>query len=110
MISLKFHLHQDLIEVKLNKEEENTEANLARGRRSRPIRTSGSEPKKKVVRKEDEDLDFEPESEHESESEDDRGGLNYRVFKKKVSPSVYSITAVCCIQQYKVFMSGRTLI
>ncbi|KAL5262802.1 hypothetical protein ACHWQZ_G008257 [Mnemiopsis leidyi] len=65
-------LLKDLIEVKLNKEEENTEANLARGRRSRPIRTSGSEPKKKVVRKEDEDLDFEPESEHESESDDDR--------------------------------------
>ena len=72
---LSFNPTQDLIEVKLNKEEENAEANLARGRRSRPIRTSGSEPKKKAVRKEDEDLDFEPESEHESESEDDRGGM-----------------------------------
>ena len=59
--------------MKLNKEEENNEANLARGRRSRPIRTSGSEPKKKVVRREDEDLDFEPESEHDSDSEEEKG-------------------------------------
>ncbi|XP_063675371.1 apoptotic chromatin condensation inducer in the nucleus-like isoform X2 [Bolinopsis microptera] len=66
-------LLKDLIEVKLNKEEENNEANLARGRRNRPIRTtSGSEPKKKVVRKEDEDLDFEPESEHDSDSEEEK--------------------------------------
>lgn len=60
--------------MKLNKEEENNEANLARGRRNRPIRTtSGSEHKKKVVRKEDEDLDFEPESEHDSDSEEEKG-------------------------------------
>lgn len=71
--TLKLLHAQDLIEVKLNKEEENNEANLARGRRNRPIRTSGSEPKKKTVRKEDEDLDFEPESDHNSESEDDQG-------------------------------------
>ena len=62
--------------MKLNKEEENNEANLARGRRNRPIRTSGSEPKKKVVRKEDEDLDFEPESEHDSESEEEKGRIS----------------------------------
>jgi hypothetical protein len=70
-------LFQDLIDVKLNKEEENNDANLARGRRNRPIRTStsGSEPKKKTVRKEDEDLDFEPESDHESESDDEKGWL-----------------------------------
>ena len=55
---------QELIDIKLTKEEDNTDA---RSRRSRHFRTNSGETKKKAVKKDDEDLDFEPESDHEAE-------------------------------------------